>query len=84
MHDFSDFAGALTIDLRANEVICYPITINSSSLQRKKSNVKFRNRMVINMNKAYFQYIAALLMFGSNGIVASYILLNSYDKRQIS
>lgn len=35
--------------------------------------------MVINMNKAYFQYIAALLMFGSNGIVASYIILNSYE-----
>jgi len=31
------------------------------------------------MKKAYFKYIAALLMFGSNGIVASYILLNSYE-----
>ena len=31
------------------------------------------------MNKAYFKYIAALLMFGSNGIVASYISLNSYE-----
>ena len=31
------------------------------------------------MNRAYFKYIAALLMFGSNGIVASYISLNSYE-----
>jgi RarD protein len=31
------------------------------------------------MNKAYFKYIAALLLFGSNGIVASYISLNSYE-----
>lgn len=31
------------------------------------------------MKKAYFKYIAALLLFGSNGIVASYILLNSYE-----
>lgn len=28
---------------------------------------------------AYVRYIAALLLFGSNGIVASHILLNSYD-----
>lgn len=35
--------------------------------------------MVIQMKSAYFKYIAALLMFGSNGIVASYILLNSYE-----
>lgn len=31
------------------------------------------------MKKAYFKYIASLLMFGSNGIVASYILLSSYE-----
>ncbi|MEG6521040.1 DMT family transporter [Desulfotomaculum sp. 1211_IL3151] len=31
------------------------------------------------MKKAYFKYIAALLLFGSNGIVASYIYLNSYE-----
>ncbi len=31
------------------------------------------------MKKAYFKYIASLLLFGSNGIVASYILLNSYE-----
>ncbi|WP_257348223.1 DMT family transporter [Pseudalkalibacillus decolorationis] len=31
------------------------------------------------MKSAYFKYIAALLLFGSNGIVASYILLNSYE-----
>lgn len=35
--------------------------------------------MVIKMKKAYFEYIAVLLMFGFNGIVASYILLNSYE-----
>lgn len=29
--------------------------------------------------KAYFKYIAALMMFGLNGIVASYISLNSYE-----
>jgi drug/metabolite transporter (DMT)-like permease len=31
------------------------------------------------MNKAYLKYIAALLLFGSNGIVASHISLNSYE-----
>jgi drug/metabolite transporter (DMT)-like permease len=31
------------------------------------------------MNRAYFKYIAALLLFGSNGIVASYISLSSYE-----
>lgn len=31
------------------------------------------------MKIAYMKYISALLMFGSNGIVASYILLNSYE-----
>ncbi len=29
--------------------------------------------------KAYFKYIIALLMFGSNGLVASYIALSSYE-----
>jgi drug/metabolite transporter (DMT)-like permease len=43
------------------------------------SNVKFRNGMAIKLKKAYFKYIAALLMFGSNGIAASYISLNSYE-----
>jgi RarD protein len=45
----------------------------------KNSNVKFRKRRVTKMKNTYFRYIAALLMFGSNGIVASYILLNSYE-----
>ncbi len=31
------------------------------------------------MNKSYFKYILALLLFGSNGIVASYISLTSYE-----
>jgi len=31
------------------------------------------------MRQAYLKYISALLLFGSNGIVASYILLNSYE-----
>ena len=31
------------------------------------------------MNRSYLKYISALLLFGSNGIVASYILLNSYE-----
>nr|WP_315019591.1 DMT family transporter [uncultured Aminipila sp.] len=31
------------------------------------------------MGKVYFRYIFALLLFGSNGIVASYISLNSYE-----
>jgi drug/metabolite transporter (DMT)-like permease len=30
-------------------------------------------------NKAIFRYIAALLLFGSNGVVASYISLSSYE-----
>lgn len=35
--------------------------------------------MVIKMKNAYFKYVIALLLFGSNGIVASYILLSSYE-----
>ena len=31
------------------------------------------------MNKAFFKYVSALLLFGSNGIVASLIDLNSYE-----
>ncbi|WP_107841064.1 DMT family transporter [Metasolibacillus meyeri] len=31
------------------------------------------------MKNAYFKYIIALLLFGSNGIVASYIMMNSYE-----
>lgn len=31
------------------------------------------------MNKSYLKYFSALLLFGSNGIVASYISLNSYE-----
>jgi drug/metabolite transporter (DMT)-like permease len=31
------------------------------------------------MRQAYSKHISALLLFGSNGIVASYILLNSYE-----
>lgn len=31
------------------------------------------------MKNAYFKYVVALLLFGSNGIVASYIILNSYE-----
>ena len=31
------------------------------------------------MKKAYIKYILALLLFGSNGIVAGYIALNSYE-----
>ena len=31
------------------------------------------------MKASYFKYIAALLLFGSNGIVARYITLNSYE-----
>lgn len=31
------------------------------------------------MNKSYFKYILALLLFGSNGIVAGYISLTSYE-----
>ena len=29
--------------------------------------------------KNYIKYFAALLMFGMNGIVASYIAMNSYE-----
>lgn len=31
------------------------------------------------MKKPYFKYIAPLFLFGSNGIVASYILLSSTE-----
>jgi drug/metabolite transporter (DMT)-like permease len=34
---------------------------------------------VMMKNKAIFRYIAALLLFGSNGIVASFISLSSYE-----
>ena len=33
----------------------------------------------MNNKAAYFKYFAALLMFGTNGIVASYIALSSYE-----
>ena len=31
------------------------------------------------MKKSYLKYLSSLLLFGSNGIVASYILLNSHE-----
>ena len=31
------------------------------------------------MKRSYFKYIFALLLFGSNGIVASFISMNSYE-----
>lgn len=31
------------------------------------------------MKKSYLKYFSSLLLFGSNGIIASYILLNSYE-----
>jgi RarD protein len=40
-----------------------------------KSN--FSRSMVFKMKNVYFKYVLALLLFGSNGIVASYIHLNS-------
>jgi uncharacterized MnhB-related membrane protein len=33
----------------------------------------------MNVKASYFRYFAALLMFGMNGIVASYIALSSYE-----
>lgn len=33
----------------------------------------------MNMKRSYFKYILALLLFGSNGIVASFISMNSYE-----
>ena len=35
--------------------------------------------MATKMKKAYFKYIVALLLFGSNGIVANHISLSSYE-----
>lgn len=35
--------------------------------------------MVRKMKNAYLKYVIALLLFGSNGIIASYVLLNSYE-----
>jgi drug/metabolite transporter (DMT)-like permease len=35
--------------------------------------------LTVNNAKAYFKYIVALLLFGSNGIIASHISLSSYD-----
>ncbi|WP_330389701.1 DMT family transporter [Cellulosilyticum sp. I15G10I2] len=35
--------------------------------------------MMVKTKNAYFKYITALLLFGSNGIVASYISLTSYE-----
>lgn len=34
---------------------------------------------MIYMRRSYYKYISALLLFGSNGIVASFIALNSYE-----
>ena len=31
------------------------------------------------MKRSYYKYISALLLFGSNGIVASFIALSSYE-----
>ena len=31
------------------------------------------------MKRSYFKYILALLLFGSNGIMASFISMNSYE-----
>lgn len=31
------------------------------------------------MKQAYIKYLLALLLFGSNGVVASYISLTSYE-----
>ena len=31
------------------------------------------------MKTAYIKYIVALLLFGSNGVVAAFIALNSYE-----
>jgi len=38
-----------------------------------------RGASTIGMKRAYIKYLFALLLFGSNGIVASYISLNSYE-----
>lgn len=41
--------------------------------------LKDESLSTLKMNKAYFKYLAALLLFGSNRIVASYISLSSYE-----
>lgn len=38
-----------------------------------------RGDVEMNVKKSYFKYFTALLMFGMNGIVASYISLSSYE-----
>lgn len=38
-----------------------------------------QDNFTVMRNTALFKYIAALLLFGSNGIVASYIALSSYE-----
>jgi hypothetical protein len=40
---------------------------------------KEKLKRIGHMKKAYIKYIISLLIFGSNGIVASYILLSSSE-----
>lgn len=44
-----------------------------------KKMLKDESNSTIKMNKAYSKYMTSLLMFGSNGIAASYISLSSYE-----
>lgn len=45
-------------------------------LSKTQANMALRKEK---MKRAYFKYFLALLLFGLNGIVASYILLSSYE-----
>ena len=40
---------------------------------------KAQEELTMEQTKSYFKYILALLLFGSNGVVASHIALTSYE-----
>ena len=77
------------IKIRFTHLYCYDILDSRKNQAKKLRKERYRNRKVytydnscINkkgMKRSYFKYIFGLLLFGSNGIVAGFIELNSYE-----
>lgn len=59
------------------------ITVNEIQNGVRKQSVKSSNEVICRkgskIKRSYFKYIISLLLFGSNGIVASFINMNSYE-----
>lgn len=53
--------------------------IKARPSEEEKINRKNSSDMEVNMKRSYYKYLSALLLFGSNGIVASFIALSSYE-----